>query len=169
MSEAALKKPEPIAKGPRKLLANALVRSEVARPDYRVIVKDLNTTFDDVLRPEYWANVAGLFNKDRWPYAKIELIWLDGSKYLELLVVDCGPVHAKVRVLSAHDWSKLTQEDEPESNSEKPQADYILKHKGMVKKWCIIRTSDNEIISDGHADKADAQKYLDDYRKALSK
>lgn len=168
MSEPA-KKPEPIAKGPRKLLVADLKRSEVARPDFRVLVKDTNTTFEDVLRPEYWANVSNMFNKDRWPYAVIELIWQDASKYLKVLVVDCGPVHAKVRVLDQKDWSEVAPaKEEPEAEAGS-RPDYEVKHKGTVKKWCVIRTSDNEFVSEGHADKQDAQKYLDDYRKALGR
>lgn len=169
MTDNALKKPEPIAKGPRKLLERDMYTAETARPFYRIIISDTNTTFEDVKRPEFWANVAYKFNKDKWRFAIVELIWADGSKYMKGMIMDCGPVHAIMAELDSKDFSKdkdLVTEIGPVTQ-DGYTSEYTVVYKGTVKRWCVIRTSDGEIISHSHELKEMANKYLEDYLKAL--
>ena len=191
MSAQAVKADEPEYgyKGPRKLLMGDLKRSEVARPDYRVLIKDEKTTVEDVTRPEYWANVSEMLAKDTWPFAIIELIWADASRYMRLLVLDCGRLYAKVKILERHDFSAdekpvsavdtpvktKAKANESDSNEDKEQnlkkndpAGYEVKYCGPVDKHCVIRLSDGEKLHKEVSTKADAQKWLDDYIKALS-
>lgn len=209
MTAPAKKTSEYGTKGPRKLNAGDLKRAEVARPDYRLVIKESAITIEDILRPEYWANVGGMFAKD-WPFSIIEVVWEDGSKYLRLIVMECGALYANVKILEvvmlaeqntkelvsyirsmsgsgaslinvdappgegdeagdAGDPGKKAEGKETKSvdNSDKP--DFWVEYKGPSAKWSVIRKSDGERIDDGHADRASAQKWLDEYQKALQK
>lgn len=161
----------------RKILANELKRGEVARPLYRVIVKEDATTVQDVLRPEYWAHVAPTFSKDTWAFAIVELIWQDGSKYLEVMVMEAGNNYAKVKTVNFIDFEKQSitfegntpirgeavEEGQPEDEE---NDDYEVKHRGGAK-WSVLRKADKQVMVEGLASKADANTWLTEHLKAM--
>lgn len=190
-AQAVKAEPEYGYKGPRKLLVGELKRAEFETPQYRIIVRDEKTTVEEVLRPEFWANVSEMFSKDK-PFPIIELIWADCTKYLKVIVMASGRLFSNVRVLELQEWgedqsSEGIEAPKPkakaaEKSEEKGQeegtpdplklakddpAGYQVKYCGPVDKHCVIRLSDGEKLEKEMATKAEAQKWLDEYLKAL--
>ena len=198
MSETVTKEPEFGVKGPRKILMKDLKRAEISRPDYRVLIKDINITVEDVIAPEYWTNVAEIFMKDQWPFAIIEVIWADASKYMRLLVTNTQRISAKVVILELVNLngnvfvktpiaksvaskseaaiksevedkksSDTVEEAKPVNEDYSDIGNYDIKYKGPVKKFCVIRKSDNRDLESEVATKEEAKTWLDDYIKAM--
>lgn len=159
---AVKKESEYGSKGVRKILAGAMKTAPVSRPHYRIVITDLDTTPEDVLHPQYWAHVAETFTRDTWGFAIIELIWEDGSKYMEVMVVSSGQNFAKVKELRFIDLSG--QEEDGEYTEQNP--DFEVKHRGGAK-WSVIRKADNEVLIDKLSSKIEADKWLDDHLKAM--
>lgn len=157
-------KANPQKKGVRKILGSDLTVATYTRPDFRVVINEEETTVEDVLRPEFWANVSNKLEAEnkRFPFAMIEVIWVDGSKYLRLILMDAGPQWAKVKVLDFVDLDaevgQAVQESEP---------DFIVKRVNPALQWCIIRKSDGDYIKKNCATKAEAEKELSDLVRAL--
>lgn len=147
----------------RKLTAGKLKRLEFASTTYRIHPED-GTTLDDVLRPEYWAHVGEILR----PFDKIEVVFDDGTRFTELLVLDTKRLYAKVAVLVDADLTAGKKEaaDDAKAAVEKP--DYTVEYKGSIAKWSVIRASDNERVKDGMASRDEAEQYLKDYLKALA-
>lgn len=157
-------KDSPIGRKFMKILGNDLVVATYARPDFRVIVKDPRTTLEDVLRPEYWTNVGAKLAatiKDH-PFAVIEMIWDDSSKYVRLLVLDASQVWAKVKLLEFVDLTKVEAEEPPAATP-----DFIVKYVSPSVRWAIVRVSDGERVKAGIGSKEEAEKELSDLIKAL--
>lgn len=153
----------------RKLLASHFLRAEYSRPDFRVVLKDNNTTLDDLLRPSYWANVGGLLKAHTYPFAMIEVVWGDGSRYVRLICIQADRLWAKVKVLEDINLAADTAGQTVESAAAEAEeaAEFKIEYKGPSLRYCVIRQSDKENIQANLADKAAAQKWLDDHLKAL--
>lgn len=158
-------KANPIKKQHKKILGNDLTVASYSRPDFRVIVKDQNTTLDDVLRPEYWTNVGDKLHAviKSHPFATIELVWDDSSKWAQLLVIDASPLWAKVKLLHFKDLTMVAVVEPPAASPE-----YEVAYKGPSARWCIVRLEDGERIKQGLSTKDEAQKELKDLLAALS-
>lgn len=158
-------KANPLKKGLRKILGSDMSVATYTRPDFRVIIHDEETTVEDVLRPEFWANVSNKLDAEnkRFPFAMIEVIWGDASKYLRLILIDAGPLWAKVKIIEQVDLNGATASpDLPEA-----PAEFIVKRVNPALGWCIIRQSDNEYIKKNCTTKAEAEKELADLLRAL--
>ena len=183
---AAEKKKETLS--PRKILAGDLQRSEYSRASYRIIVRELETSLEDILKPEYWVNCGDILKgSGLHPFPIIEMIWEDGSRYLELIVIHAAHLSAKVKVLMDVDLSgipSVKESDKPAKNtkapenkskdddgSEKPddgKPEYKVKWLSPKLLYGVVRTSDNERMTEGHETKEAAQTWLDDYLKAIA-
>lgn len=159
------------APAPKKILGRDLRRSDVSRPSYRVLLQDNSITPQDVLRPEFFANVAEMFTKDSWPYAIVEIIWSDSSKFMEIIVISATRVTAKTHVLRFVDFEKQQENFDGMiyySNSDaKDHKSYEILWKGSIDKHVIIRLSDKEKLAEGISTKAMANAWLDDYISKL--
>lgn len=156
-----------IEKTLKKLSEFDLVLAEFARPAYRVLVSDPDITLAEICRPEYWANVGlKLKGNGQYPFAIIEMMWADGTRYVELCVVDSGPQWAKVKVLRDVDMTQAMDEVQ-QIVDQSPDAGYEVKYKGPALGWCVIRLKDNQRMTEKNGTKGDAQKWLTDYLKAL--
>ena len=145
-------------KGTVKLSASGMKLAEYIRCVYAVTV-DFGVTIEDVLRPEFWANVStSLKVNDR-----IEVLAEDGTFYAELIVLDCSPTHAKVAILTHRNFSSV------ETEKVESTPDYKVTWGGNTAKFRIIRVADNAVVHSGEATKQAADLWLSDYIAALSR
>jgi hypothetical protein len=107
-------------------------------------------TLDDILRKDYWAYVA----RKLQPGNKIAVMSEDCRMYVELIVFGTGSNWAEVQVLNGplmvdHALNTI-------------DTDYKIENRGLIKQWCVIRTSDDrEIKADGSLrTKEQAQTWL---------
>ena len=150
-------------KAPRKLLSGKLKRAEFERTVYRIKPED-GTEFEDIMKPEYWAHVGRVLR----PFDIIEVLFENGTHYVELVVVDCGDLWAKVAVKT--DLNLATEKKSADEVREEAvgNAPYSVAYKGPTVKWAVIRNSDNEYVEKGMATKAEAESWLTNYLKALA-
>lgn len=125
------------------------------------------TVFEDMLKPQYWANVAYKFK----PGDRIEITAENGDWFAELMVVAAARLWAKVAVLRYVELAeaKLT---EGQAASDlvglDPVDDYEVKWSGPSVKWRVLRKADNHPLRDGFQTKDEAENWLKDYVKAVS-
>lgn len=166
----ALKADVTAKKPVRKILAGALTIASYTRPDFRVIVNDAAVTVEDVLKPEFWANVGGKLEQaaKQHPFPVIELIWGDASRYMRLLVTDAGPLWARVEVLENKELSGLADAAALDKAAIEASG-YFIKRVSPSVGWCVIRESDGEQIRKNLGSKDEAQRELADLVKALKR
>lgn len=145
-----------------------LKRAEVARPDYRIVVRDLSITLEDILRPEYWANVGALLKEaiKRWPFACVEVIWDDASRYVRLLVIDADNLWAKVKVIEDIDLDGALEEAEALRTTASLNNAYTIKRISPSIGWAVIRNSDQRRLKQNLGSKEEAQKWVEELQKA---
>ena len=146
----------------RKLLGGKLKRAEHERMVYRVKDLDEGTEVQDIMKPEFWCHVGRVLR----PFDLIEVLMDNGGRYVELVVMDAGPLWAKVAIKTDINLAgeKLAAAETRAENEE--NAPYKAEWKGGAK-WCVIRQSDGEIIERGLSSKDEANKYIEQYNKVL--
>ncbi len=160
-----------IKKSGRKLPAgNGYLEESEYRPQrFYSVIKDLNTTVDDLLEPGYFGNHATKFKvggADGFP--EITVDWEDGSKSVELKVLGVpGSQTVKVALKHVHDFSAAAS-DLANAEASDTDGEFKVEWKGAGKKHCIVRTKDKAIVKDGFATKADALAGLALYNKAIA-
>lgn len=149
-----------IQEAPRK--QPALIPSELKLADYnrnRFLARPpVGTTLEDILNPAFWAHVAGQLTPGGGDI--IELFPIDGAYYAELIVAECrrtGMVN-QVRLVKLS-YTPLSEEI---VQSRATAGGYKIVHRGTEKKHTVTRIEDNVIVSEGHATKQDAQKWIDE-------
>jgi hypothetical protein len=118
-------------------LAEHGYRSHIARPDFGL-------TLAQVMDDAYWGNVASKLRVG--DYIRVQP---EGMTYhAELLVVDAGPVHAKVKLLGFHDL--VNESAKPEQAAITAAVDlgkYKAERNGG---WFrVVRHGDNEVMKGG--------------------
>lgn len=185
---AAAKK-ESVNLSPRKILSGDLQRAEFSRAHFRVIVTDLETTIDDILKPEYWVNCgATLKGSGQHPFPIIEMIWQDGSRYIELVSIDANNLWAKVKVLRDIDLRGDQRQEKPaakatsspakntpatgaqdgEGSGEDDGSPLEIKYINQHTKFCVVRKSDGERLNEGLETKEAAQEWIEAYNKSMA-
>jgi hypothetical protein len=119
------------------------------------ITVEAGTTLDDVLKPEFLANVS---NKLR-PYDRVHVRIDTGEWYAECLVLSAGRVWAKLMPMLVLD---LTTQDVEITQGEAAD-EYQVAFRGPHLKFCIIRKSDREVIKEQIPTKIEAQNWLASY------
>jgi hypothetical protein len=143
-----------------RLQESQINRAEVGNTVWGIDVL-AGTPFDEVLRPEYWANVAG--PKKLKIGDEIKVYPEEGHYFAHLYVRDVGHLWAKVSVLGKWDFEALDTTDVVALE------DFRVEFKApRTTKWCVVRVKDNEIIQSGMTSRHDAQLWLASYRKALA-
>lgn len=123
------------------------------------ITAEAGTTIEDVMRPEFFANVAYKFH----PYDHIRARVDTGEWYAEFLVLSCGRVWAKViPIFEINLVSKDIEVTQADASD-----DFEVMFRGPHLKWCIIRKADRESIKDGIENKAEATAWLSAHARAL--
>lgn len=162
---------EEVKKSGRKLPAgNGYLEESEYRPQcFYSVIKDLNTTTEDILAPGYFGNHAGRFKvggSDGFP--RIIVDWEDGSKSVELIVLGVpGAQTVKCAVLHEHDLA-VAAEDLATAEAADTDGAYKVEWKGAGKKHCIVRVKDKEIVKEGFATKADALAGLASFNKSIA-
>lgn len=113
---------------------------------------EAGTDEEDLLKPEYWADVANRL-RDR---NHIEAEWTDGTKLVSLRVIGVGMDYAKVHKIASYDFTKAAV-----ATSDLSQ--FIVEHKGDTRKWSIIRKSNKRYVKYGFDGEDDATNYLKEH------
>ena len=116
----------------------SLVLAEHVRQIYRVIA-DEGLTVEDIKRPDYWVHVAARLR----PGDRIEVEAEDGLWFAELYVRAASRMEAIVDVLRV---CPLGPDGKP---AEVAESLYRVQFKGPKKLHCIIRNSDDVIVTEG--------------------
>lgn len=152
----------------------------IARGDTVYIEPEADVLPADVLLPEYYVHIARRFQRGM----RIEFLWQDNSKHMDVVVLDVGDKWVKVVALSFHllavpraatlkaDKSSgylavPTAEAPPPPVAPAPtlpeDAPVYVKHVNIAKKWTVIRKSDQEHLQSGFTDRAPAIAFALDY------
>lgn len=133
-----------------------LLLAEFARQDW-IVNAEAGTTVSDVLDPQYWAHCSAQMK----PYDRCEVRLETGEWMLELIVLQCDRNWAKVHLLEKYDLTAV------ESLAPAPQK-HIVKWRGPQHKHCVVRISDNEVLSTGHETGEAAQAWLKQYETTVA-
>jgi hypothetical protein len=116
-----------------------------------VITAHENTKPEDLLRLEYWTNVAEKLK----PYDKIEARADDGTWYAEYLVVESERLWSRVCLLN-----KVDLDEAPKSDEARPEAEFRVEWKGPAHKWSVIRSSDSAMVKEGLGSRTEANAWV---------
>jgi hypothetical protein len=120
---------------------------------------DAGLPFEEVLKPEFWANVVRPKNMKIGDELKVTPN--DNSWRAHLLVRDCGAVWAKVGVLS-----KVEFEAQEESGDQSVSG-FRVEWQGLANKHVVIREKDGAIIAKGFKTKPEAQIAMIEHARAV--
>lgn len=129
-------------------------KEQAFRQNTWIATPEKGVRLEDVLKPEFWANVAKLLRAPD----KIIVMAEDKSFYCELVVFDSYATRAEVRVFGEPIF------DDP-AKRHIAESDYGVVDGGLNKRWTIIQKSDGrELKADGtlHTREA-AEIWLRDY------
>lgn len=117
-------------------------------------------TWEDVLRPEFWAHVAGKVGSER-----------NARDHQIIVTHKAKQFSGRLEILSIEKVSLVVAPLEyTEFEQNKPKAtvagfDIVLRG---VHKWSIVRLSDKEVVKQDFATRVAAEEWLDGYRKQLA-
>lgn len=157
--EATLEKSVEKKVEPRKPVK--LKTAEFERTVYVQYVEP-GVTVDAVQRPEFWAHVAASLK----PTDRIEIIADDFAWFAELMVIKCDRGWAKTALLR---FVELTGGEVAAELLAPLSAGYKVEYKGPSKKHVVLRLSDNTIVQEGIALKADAERWIAEHVRALAR
>jgi hypothetical protein len=100
-------------------------------------VVPVGTTFEQVMEPTYYANVAGQLRVAD----QIDVHADDRSYFAKLYVVEAGRTRISVSKIL-----HVPLEAPAESAEPKP---YRVRYDGPHSKWCVVRVSDDRVVKDG--------------------
>lgn len=123
---------------------------------YQCIAEEAHTP-EDAQDPGYWAHVASA--RKLRVNDIFEVRCETGEWMLDLIVVEAGQRHARVKVLRSADVEK--------ASTDAGLSTVEVLFKGAVKKHCIIRLADRQIIKEGISSKADAIREATEYEQRL--
>lgn len=153
----------------KKILDGNVHVAEYARQHFRIVVP-YGHTIDDVKKPEYWANVARKFN----PHDLVEFVAEDGSFYAEAIVLDKGPLWAKVFIKNLWDLNAKAQMPVESVAVELPteivdETAYEVKWGGPSAKFRIHKKDTNELLApDSFQTKEDALAFLVKFKSRIA-
>lgn len=137
------------------LVADRIKQAEFVRNIWAV-TPEINTKFEDLKKPSYWAHVAAKLH----PSDRIEVVSEDSTYFAELYVVSCGRNWAKVSVLR---FIELEEDQADMTQSETHKVEWV----GGSAKARVVRLEDNAVIKEGFQNKAEAAKWLEGHQKSL--
>lgn len=143
----------------RKLTAPRFKNAEFERAIWQASI-EAGVSLAEVQKPEFWGHVA----ENLKPLARIEVIAEDLSWFAELLVIDCDRLWAKTRLIRFVDL----REDDAADVLPASASGFRVEYKGPTKKHIVLRLSDNVIVHEGIATKAEAQSWITEHLKALA-
>jgi hypothetical protein len=153
---SALAEVLPAERKPRKVLQNRFRLTEQARNSWAVVPAD-GTPYEDLFAPEYWAHVAASVR----PGDLIEVRAEDGSYFALLYAV--AVQRQAVAVI------ELLKKDLHSVRMPVIESGIAVEFKGPIRKWSVIRTKDNVIVSDKHDNRLAADNAAAEYLKVISR
>lgn len=140
-----------------KILAAQMKQSEFHRTCWSV-TPDAGAKLEEVLAPHYWVHV----NKMLRVRDHIEVMPNDQAWYAELIVRSVGPAGPVLAILNHVEFTNA--KEAPKAKKAEKQEDddgspYVVKF-GGADKWRVIRKIDNEVMSKGHANREEAEKWM---------
>lgn len=154
MTDAVIEKRQTPVIGPNR------VKSAEFEFNNWVANADEATTQADVLKGEYWAHVAPQMK----PWDIIHVRADDESWYSVLLVRESTAAYVRVEPLQQHKFDE--QDMESLAKASAARAAYSPKWGGPQLKWTVVRRSDSERVSHGHASEKEAMTWIDERMKA---
>lgn len=155
--EAALPPAKPNGKGQPVLMPERFNEAEF-KAHFFIADAEANVQPEQVLEPAYWAHVAAQMD----PFDHITVRAEDGTWIAFLIVVACERNYARVvldRVV------RLVSETSAPVDSIKHKAEW----KGPFHKWCVIRTSDSQMVHSGDKTKFEAETWLRNHERGMEK
>lgn len=128
--------------------------AEFERQDWIVNAEE-GTLISDIVDPGYWAHMAAQMK----PYDRIEVRLETGEWIAEVLVLSTDRNWAKVHLLVKYDIA-------PELVNSISPLQHAVEWKGVQKKHCVIRKSDQKIVQEGFEDKNKALQWLANHERA---
>lgn len=119
------------------------------------ITPEKDTPLDAVLEPKYWAHVSMQMK----PGDHIEVLAEDGTWFAELIAIDPGRLYCKVALLRKAVLEKVDVEGGE-------LAGLQIRHRGALKKWCVIR--ENDVIQAELGSKEAARAWALEHLKAMA-
>ena len=110
----------------------------------------------DLTSEACWAVLAGKFKEGDFIRARA----YDHTWLADLYVKECSGTYAKVILLQRFNL-------EPETDPTKDVDKYLLKFRGPVLKWCVIRMADKEVIKDKLLSQEEASRWLIEFEKTV--
>jgi hypothetical protein len=126
-------KPEPVT-------PDRMKDAEASRQT-KVINCDQGTTVDHLMDPIYWSHIASVLR----PRTRIEAWAHDETWMAELIVLDCGRLYARVKLLHFHNLTEGISAKVDE-NVDSP---YFAKWMGDQGQWGVVRREDMALMIDG--------------------
>lgn len=134
------------AKTIRPILDGKVQGAEFVRTVYHA-TSDLDTTFEDVVRPEYWVHVARRLR----PLDEIVIVSEDASWYARLLVVGSAGNNVRVKAIEYVDFSATEVKTPP---------GYEIKYAGRIARFRVTRKTDGHVLQEGLQTREDAEAWL---------
>jgi hypothetical protein len=117
-----------------------------------------DTKYEDLFAPEYWAHIAVRAR----PGDFIEVFAEDGSYWAQLIVLSAGRQALSVAEIQRRDLQRGNALPEAGSG-------VIVEWKGPHLKYCVLRTKDNERVSEKHESRLQAENAAAEYLKVLAR
>jgi hypothetical protein len=143
-----------------------------------VITCEYGTEIKDLIRPEFYCDIANQINKND----TIRAIFDDGSYIVDLLVIDIDkqnltPLWLKTVITNLIDIEKAKNFSiEEEKKEPKKEVDasidfndpfVVIKFRGPAKKWSVLRKGDNAILREGISSKEEVITIAQELSKQL--
>ncbi len=136
---------------------NGLPQSRCQLIEYKtqchLVVPEDGTPWEHLLRPDYWVHNATRFSP--WDTIVVNYEGDDACYYARLLVRSVEPLAVNVSVLEKVDLDHVDMDA-----AARKESAYFVKWRGPHPKWCVIRRSDELVVSEGHQEKAKAQRWI---------
>ena len=142
---------------PKKLHATRFQLAEAARNVYSAVL-EIGTTLDDLKEPAFWSHIAG--PKHLRPMDRIEAMPEDGTYWAELLVLNAGPMFAKIHVMRHYEIGEVGTSSMSDA--------FATAWKGPMRQYAVVRVKDNAIMRDKFASKEAALGWLAENAKSMA-
>ena len=131
--------------------------AEQWRQDW-VVNAEVGTTIDDILDPAYWAHMAAQFQR----MDRIEVRMETGEWVADLICTESGRNWAAMHLITKHVLQPATEQAAGPAQHE-------VIWRGQQHRFCIKRTSDNEILQANIPSKPEALAWLQNYEQVIAK
>jgi hypothetical protein len=143
-----------------------------------VITCEHGTEVNDLIRPEFYCDIANQINK----HDTIRAIFEDGSYVVDLLVIDIDkqnltPLWLKTIITNLIDVQKAQNFSIEEGKKQPKKEDdvsvdfddpfVIIKFRGPIKKWSVLRKGDNAVLRENVNSKEEVITIAQELSKTL--